>query len=241
MIGVQLLMVRNTTQQINARGTSPGNRTPLTPAAAAAALVQVGFSTMPIRKRLFTKAFFEKEFPGEFKGPGEQIPELGYPDAGAGQFSQKLSTKDWMEFANSQRAHGQLPETEQAARQRERTAGTAHSLFISGVTLCAHSLFQFSGARVLCLCVSGNYVEGAAPMLTFLLISGLFFPRFSVACGAAYIVGRALYTGGYKMKGSRGRKVGVLILDLGLLGVMGGALIGSFNFAGGIAGLKALF
>lgn len=118
--------------------------------------------------------------------------ELGYPDVGGGQFSQKLTTKQWMEFGNVQRAHG-------------------------------------------------NFVEGAAPMLTFLLVSGLFFTRFTVGCGALYIVGRALYTGGYKLKGSRGRVLGVLILNAGLVGCLGGALLGAWNMAGGLAGLKALF
>lgn len=187
---------------------------------------------MPIRKRLFTKAFFEREFPGAFKGEGERLPELGYPDAGAGQFSQKLSTKDWMEFANAQRAHGRT--TKQRGAQAERDTSLRPPF-------PAESCLTLFPCCVTPLCCSGNYVEGAAPALTFLLISGLFFPRFSTACGALYIVGRALYTGGYKTKGSRGRLVGVLILNIGLAGLLGGALWGSFQFAGGIAGLKALF
>lgn len=38
--------------------------------------------------------------------------------------------------------------------------------------------------------------------------------------------------------GSRGRFPGVFVVDLGLLGAIGGAMYGAFTFAGGIAGLK---
>lgn len=75
-----------------------------------------------------------------------------YPDMGGGQFSNKLSMDEWMEFANAQRAHY-------------------------------------------------NYVEGVASILVFLLISGLFFPRYTALCGITYIVGRVLYGAGYKAKG----------------------------------------
>jgi hypothetical protein len=45
--------------------------------------------------------------------------------------------------------------------------------------------------------------EGVATILTFLLISGLFFPRYTAALGAVYIFGRVLYGIGYRWKGER--------------------------------------
>lgn len=85
-----------------------------------------------------------------------------------------------------------------------------------------------------------NYVEGVASILTFLLISGLFFPRLTVLLGAVYIVGRFAYGVGYRTAGARGRMVGALLLDLALLKALGCACYGAFNFAGGVNGLKAL-
>jgi uncharacterized membrane protein YecN with MAPEG domain len=154
--------------------------------------LSTGFASTPVRKRLFTRAFFEKHFPELASDKSKRLPEMGYPDVGAGQFSQKLNVNDWMEFANAQRAHY-------------------------------------------------NYLEGVASILTFLLISGLFFPRYTIVCGAVYIVGRIMYGIGYKSKGSRGRLPGVLILDAGLFAAMGGAAYGAFTFAGGLAGLAQLF
>lgn len=151
-----------------------------------------GFANGPIRKRLFTKAFYEKHFPELVEDKSQKLPESGYPDAGAGQFSQKLSVTDWMTFANAQRAHY-------------------------------------------------NYVEGVASILVFLLISGLFYPRYTLLVGLTYIIGRTLFGIGYLAKGSRGRFPGVLIVDVGLLGAFGGAVCGAWGFAGGLAGLAQLF
>jgi len=60
-----------------------------------------GVFAMKLRKRLFSKAFFEQHFP-QLKG---NIPKEGYPDMGSGKFAEKLSLEDWMEFNNYQRAH----------------------------------------------------------------------------------------------------------------------------------------
>eukprot|EP01111_Echinosteliopsis_oligospora_P018957 TRINITY_DN894_c0_g1_i1.p1 TRINITY_DN894_c0_g1~~TRINITY_DN894_c0_g1_i1.p1 ORF type:complete len:178 (-),score=34.34 TRINITY_DN894_c0_g1_i1:46-579(-) len=61
-----------------------------------------GFGVASIRRALFTKQFFDKHFPGKFKG---NYPESGYPDMGSGQYSQKLSLEDWTTFNNAQRVH----------------------------------------------------------------------------------------------------------------------------------------
>jgi len=85
-----------------------------------------------------------------------------------------------------------------------------------------------------------NYVEGAASILTFELISGLFFPRFTAVFGLFYIVGRILYAIGYRKSGARGRLVGVLIVDVALLALFIASLYGGFTFGGGWDGLKKL-
>jgi len=54
-----------------------------------------------IRGKLFSKEFFENNFP-EFKG---HYPRNGYPDMGSGRYSAKLSDSDWLTFNNYQRAH----------------------------------------------------------------------------------------------------------------------------------------
>jgi len=85
-----------------------------------------------------------------------------------------------------------------------------------------------------------NYVEGAASILAFELLSGLFFPRFTTVLGLLYIVGRLLYGIGYRKSGPRGRLVGVLIVDVTLLLLFIASLYGGFTFGGGLDGLKKL-
>jgi len=65
------------------------------------------FTTIALRKKLFTPEFMEKEF-GEIhrKETGFEPPRLGYPDQGFGRYSDKLSYGDWFKFASAQRAHG---------------------------------------------------------------------------------------------------------------------------------------
>ena len=66
--------------------------------------------TFPIgslRRRLFTVAFFEKNFPGVVPKPNK----AGYPDTGYGRYADKLSHQDWLDFANAQRVHANLLES----------------------------------------------------------------------------------------------------------------------------------
>ena len=53
-----------------------------------------------LRKRYFTRAFFDQHFPRL-----QQRCELGYPDMGSGVFSSKLSEEQWVAFNNAQRVH----------------------------------------------------------------------------------------------------------------------------------------
>jgi len=85
-----------------------------------------------------------------------------------------------------------------------------------------------------------NYVEGAASALALQLISGLFFPRWSALLGFVYIVGRELYSWGYRTKGARGRSIGAGLLDVALVLQLLASLYGSYNLGGGCAGLSGL-
>jgi len=53
-----------------------------------------------IRRKLFTKDFFAKNFP-EIKEP----PRGAYPDMGCGRYANKLPMEDWITFNNYQRSH----------------------------------------------------------------------------------------------------------------------------------------
>jgi glutathione S-transferase len=52
-----------------------------------------------------------------------------------------------------------------------------------------------------------NYVEGAATAMVAFLVSGLYQPRLAALLAFTYIIGRAAYTGGYKLGGPKGRMV----------------------------------
>lgn len=77
-----------------------------------------------------------------------------------------------------------------------------------------------------------NYVEQVSSAQTFLLLGGLFHPIPSASLGLVYILGRQLYTWGYRAKGASGRMAGALILDLALLGMFGTTVYGSLNKLG---------
>jgi nitrate reductase NapE component len=99
------------------------------------------------------------------------------------------------------------------------------------------------------------------------VVAGLFFARYAALLGFVYIVGRFIYGLGYRssgkcrlcavcavcavcascclpdawsLAGSRGRIVGVLVVDLALLALLSLALYGSFTFAGGLSGFFRL-
>ena len=59
------------------------------------------------RAKAFTKKFMEENFLEEHQAAigDRDIGKGGYPDAGNGRYSQKLSYKEWFDFNNAQRAH----------------------------------------------------------------------------------------------------------------------------------------
>ena len=71
--------------------------------------------------------------------------------------------------------------------------------------------------------------------------AGLFFPRFSTVAGIIYIIGRIFYGIGYRSKGSKGRLVGVLLVDLALLSLFGVTVYAGYQHAGGCEAFIELF
>jgi glutathione S-transferase len=61
-------------------------------------------------------------------------------------------------------------------------------------------------------------VESSAPVLTALVVNGLFTPRIAASLGLAYAVGRVVYMVGYQTKkGADGRTPGAIIASLSSL------------------------
>ena len=64
-----------------------------------------GMTMASVRKRFFSKEFYEKHFP-QYKQLGKVMkPDGGYPDDGQGRLADKLSDEDWFTFNNYRRAH----------------------------------------------------------------------------------------------------------------------------------------
>lgn len=86
-------------------------------------ILLTGFAVAPLRRRLFRKEFFETHFPQLLKG--KFSIKGGYPDAGQGRYSDKLSDEDWIQFNSYQRAH---------ANYIEGAVTVIVALLISGLT-----------------------------------------------------------------------------------------------------------
>ena len=66
-----------------------------------------------------------------------------------------------------------------------------------------------------------NFLEQVGSILALLLIAGIGFPTVAGILGWTYFVGRVLFTIGYISKGPQGRLIGVVLVDLALLGLAG--------------------
>ncbi len=77
-----------------------------------------------------------------------------------------------------------------------------------------------------------NAVEGVATAVTLTIIAGLALPIPAAACGFAIFLGRIMYGCGYRGAGPSGRLVGVLLIDLALLGQLGMSIYSGLKVAG---------
>lgn len=85
-----------------------------------------------------------------------------------------------------------------------------------------------------------NYLEGGFAVIFPLLIAGLSYTRATFFTGIIYLVGREIYSQGYRRSGSKGRLVGALTLDLALLILWSMALYTCYVWGNGLTGLQKL-
>ncbi len=65
-----------------------------------------------------------------------------------------------------------------------------------------------------------NFVEQVATSLALIAVGGLYVPVVQASFGLAMIVGRVIYTIGYVKSGPKGRLIGAILWDTGLLASM---------------------
>jgi len=147
-----------------------------------------GFFAGGMRRKLFSKEFYEKHFP---TWKGKIHSNEGYPDMGSGRISDKLADSDWFAFNNAQRAHY-------------------------------------------------NYLEQAHTVVIALVIAGLTYTRLSILLGAVYIIGRELYSWGYRSGGPKARTPGAITQDLSLLVLIITAFMSAWAIGGGLPSLEKL-
>jgi glutathione S-transferase len=82
-------------------------------------------------------------------------------------------------------------------------------------------------------CCTGNYLEQLTAIVTLELLSGLFFPRLSAAIGVVYIIGRIVFTLGFKSKsGVSKRGTGFLICILSQISLFAITVYSGLKMAG---------
>ena len=77
-----------------------------------------------------------------------------------------------------------------------------------------------------------NAVEGVATAITLTLIAGLALPIPAAVGGFAIFLGRIMYGCGYRGAGPSGRLIGVLFIDVALLGLLGMSIYSGLKVAG---------
>jgi glutathione S-transferase len=83
---------------------------------------------------------------------------------------------------------------------------------------------------------AGNYLEQITAIVTLLLLAGLFFPVPAAAIGGVYMVGRQLYSSGFKSKsGTGGRTTGFMIVISCHLALLGITLFSGLRMTGHLA------
>lgn len=80
---------------------------------------------------------------------------------------------------------------------------------------------------------AGNFLEQITAIVTLLLLSGLFFPKPAAIIGGVYMVGRQMYTSGFKSKtGTGGRTSGFMVIMLCHIGLLGMTLFSGVKMTG---------
>jgi glutathione S-transferase len=79
-----------------------------------------------------------------------------------------------------------------------------------------------------------NFVESIATSLTLLIIGGIYYPDIAAGFGLALFIGRIVYSLGYYLSGAGGRLIGVLLIDVALIGLFVLSLMTGYKFVKGI-------
>jgi len=76
--------------------------------------------------------------------------------------------------------------------------------------------------------------------IILLCISGLHYTRIAAIAGFAYIIGREIYSIGYRTAGPKGRTYGAIIFDISILVLFVTAIMSAWSIAGGVEGFMKL-
>jgi hypothetical protein len=82
--------------------------------------------------------------------------------------------------------------------------------------------------------------QGVLPIIIPLLIADMSYTRLTFIVGIDYMVGREIYSQGYRRSGSKGRLYGALSLDLALFISWAAAIYTCCHWGNGLNGLKRL-
>ena len=83
-----------------------------------------------------------------------------------------------------------------------------------------------------------NTVESLAIFSGLLAANAQHQPFLAGACSVTFLIGRVLYSAGYKSKGPKGRYAGAIISDIGLLGLFLGTLYLAAQKSGLVCAVK---
>ena len=86
-----------------------------------------------------------------------------------------------------------------------------------------------------------NYVEISAFVTGLILATAQDKPVLAGSGGLAFLLGRALYSSGYKKQGPKGRNIGAIISDLAIVVLLGGAVHSALSHSGAISAVAKLF
>lgn len=85
---------------------------------------------------------------------------------------------------------------------------------------------------------AGNYLEQITGIVALELLAGLFYPITSAVIGGVYMVGRQMYTSGFKSKtGTGGRVAGFMVVTVCYLSLTGITLFSGLRMTGLLAPL----
>lgn len=86
-----------------------------------------------------------------------------------------------------------------------------------------------------------NFLETVVPVLMFMLVSGLSFPRLTIILQTVYVVARWFYAANYTKSGPKGRYAPVMVIYFCFVSLSLTAFASAYLLGGGIEGLVSTF